>query len=157
MFSLKFRSELLQIYFCTSSFSSTSLARKKNCLLFQLFWAIQIMCTEHVSPPRFQGTVNLAGLMETQSRHSVWLSRSQQQEKGTCWDVESNESLYRGEMGFHKNGALCLSDRWDSLKICNTRRPVLNDFKCYISIQYLAKHIPHVTSNNWYRTARIPN
>lgn len=71
MFSLKFRSELLQIYFCTSSFSSTSLARKKNCLLFQLFWAIQIMRTEHVSPPRFQRTVNLAGLMETQSRHSV--------------------------------------------------------------------------------------
>lgn len=71
MFSLKFRSELLQIYFCTGSFPPASLAMKKICLLFQLFQTVQIMCMEHVSPPRFQGVVNLSGLTETQSRRVV--------------------------------------------------------------------------------------
>lgn len=54
---------------------------------------------------------------------------------------------------------VCTEEKWDftkmghfalvtdELKSCNTRRPVLNDFKCFISIQYLAKHIPRVTSN----------
>lgn len=46
---------------------------------------------------------------------------------------------------FTKMGHLALVT--DELKSCNTRRPALNDFKCYISIQYLAKHIPRVTGN----------
>lgn len=37
---------------------------------------------------------------------------------------------------------------------CNTLVPVLNVLKCYIFIWCLAKCMPRLTSNGWYRTEK---
>lgn len=75
MFCLKFRSELLQMYFCMASFHRLHfirfIAMKKIYPLLQLSQTVEIISMEHVSSRRFQGIVSLMRLTETQSRHIV--------------------------------------------------------------------------------------